>query len=606
MALSASAQVVDGALDWLDEADAPEAVAEWVDQLDALRQHPVNLNDTLALHRLPMLSPFQQQALRNYLLLNGSMLSEAELLFVPGFDSATVSALRPYVVFAPVDEHHSWRLRDGRHTLVAGLGGTVEQAQGYSNGHYAGDNLRALLCYTYSLGDHLSLRLVADKDPAEAWGHANFLSYHLMLSDVGRMERLIVGRYNVQFGQGLTLWSGLRPFDPLGAGTLRYAAGVKPSATFYETGYQEGVATRWRLGKGWRLSAFASRVQGEWLGGGHLEYRTGNLIVGLTASALRLDSLPSLRDYAYNQNRFRGQSLANAGIDWLYQAGRATLYGEAAIDSRGHPALTGGVQLHLADAHRIGLRGRFIDASYANLHAKPYVLATNAGERGLTLEAMHRLPLGISLVASIDAHRFTALRYGGYMPSSGLWARANVERQFGHVWSAAVRFTSRLKERNIPNLDTVLYLGEQTLRDQLTAEVRWALEPWSVVARGVYSSFATESGLRQRGLLGSLQARYAAGAWQLTLMGAVFDVQGYYARIYLNESCLQYAWSIPACDGRGVRANLVVRYAVSDALLLSARYVLTYMPGQEAIGSGDAATEGPLRQQWMMQVRCKF
>ena len=215
----------------------------------------------------------------------------------------------------PYSRPKQWRLAEGRHSLISGLGGTVEQAAGYRNGHYEGDNLRALLCYRFQLHEQMQLRVVADKDPTEPWGKNNFYGYHLMLNHIGRLERLIVGRYNLQFGQGLTLWTGLRPFNFMGGSAVRYASGLRPASAFYEEGYQEGAGAKVILGRGWHATAFGSLVQGETLAGSHLEYRSGNLIVGLTAAYSALGDSMGGGDYLYNQLRFRGQRQLNTGID---------------------------------------------------------------------------------------------------------------------------------------------------------------------------------------------------------------------------------------------------------------------------------------------------
>ena len=590
---------------WVEETGDEAAAGELSDEWLRLRQHPVNLNDTLALERLFFLSPFQRQALRNYILLYGQLLSLKELRFVPGFDSATVALLTEVAVAAPYTPPRRWRLADGEHTFTTALGGTVERADGYASGHYAGDNLRALAVYRYTLYGKVELRLAADKDPGEAWGTGNYVGYHLMVRHLGRLERLIVGRYNLQFGQGLTVWTGLRPFNMLGATPIRYGNGVRPSATFYEEGYQEGLAARVRLARSVSLSAFGSHVDGTTVAGTHLDWRHADLRVGVTLAGLWLDSLPVVRDYVYNQNYFRGQRQLNAGVDVVWRWRRVTLFGEAAVGGNGAPAVIGGVALHVGDGLRMGLTGRCYHDAWQNRLAQPYTLGNGAGERGLTLDGEGRLPLELKWQGSVDVHRLTALRYADYSPSVGEWMRLQLSREWGHRLAATVRYATRLKERNIPNIDSTLYLGEQTMRRQLQGEVRTEWGPWRVAARGVWCHFGSEQGEPQQGWLAGVSARYTRRALQATAAAAWFDVDGYYARIYYNENHLQYAWSIPALTGRGLRGYVLVRYTLGQ-LTLAAKYTLLWHPGAEAIGSGDARTEGPVRQTWMVQLRWKL
>jgi hypothetical protein len=600
------AQSVEGLEDWVEETGDTWAAGEMSDQWQQLLAQPVNLNDSAAVADLFLLSPFQRQALRNYIVLHGQLLSHAELLFVPGFDSAMVALLQPVTVTTPYTPSRRLRLADGRHSLLGAVGGTVERAAGYSNGHYEGDGLRALMCYNYNLQDKVEVRLVADKDADEAWGHGNFVGYHLMVNDVGRLERLIVGRYNLQFGQGLTLWTGLRPFNLLGGAPLRYGSGVRPAVTFYEEGYQEGVAARIRLSRALRLSTFGSRTEGEWLGGGHVEWRRGGLAVGLTALATLLDSAAVPVERLYTEHAFRGSRLFNGGLDLMWQWRRMTLYGEGAVDGDGHLAAIGGVVVRADHRHRVGLTARWYDPDYHNLHAQGYAIGSTQGEHGVSLDAESRLPLNLVVLASVDLHRFPSLRYADYSPSTGEWLRLQLSRQWAGGITSTLRYAYRRKERNIPNIDSTFYLGENTVRQQWQCEVKAVRGPWTLTGRGVYALYDSEAATRQGGGLVSLAARYSLRHLQASAALAWFDVDGYYARIYISESNLQYAWNMPALYGRGWRGHAVLRYSVNERLQMAAKYALTWMPGEDSIGSGDSQTDGPCRQTWMLQLRWRF
>ena len=591
---------------WVEETDDAQAAAEMHDQWLELQHRPGNINDTNSLDRLFFLTPFQRQALRNYLTLYGQMVSLKELRFVPGFDSLTVEWLEGVAVAEPYAAPRRLRLADGRHQLVTAVGGAVELAEGYRDSTFAGDRLHALLCYDYSLADRVQLRLVADKDAGEAWGQGNFVGYHLMVNNIGPLERAIVGRYNLQFGQGLTLWTGLRPFSMTGSTPMRYGRGIRQAATFYEEGFQQGVAARVNVGRGVRVSAFGSYGGGNLLYGTHADLRRGNLAAGLTVACSAYDSVPTVRDYVYNQNAFRGRRSLNMGVDAVWRYGHLTLFGEAALDGQGAPAAIGGATLQASTGHRLSLTARYYHPRYQNPHAQAYTLGNGQGERGASLDMQTSLPWSLKLLASLDVHRFDVLRYADYSPSTGEWLRLQLSRQWGERLAVAVRYVGRLKERNIPNLDTTLYLGEQTVRRQLQGEVRWTTGRWRWTGKWVMTRFAGEVGEPQRGVLAGVAARYSHDRLQASAALAWFDVEGYYARIYLSESNLQYAWSMPALNGQGLRAHAVVRYAVSEHLTLAAKYAITAMPGEEGIGSGAARTEGPVRQTWMVQLRCRF
>lgn len=609
MPLGVAAQWDDVLEQWVEEHGTGGGVAEMSDLLQQLSDNPVNLNDSAATATLPFLSPFQRMALNIYILLYGQLLSVQELRMVPGFDSVTRALIAPLVTVAPYTPHAVPSLGEivsrGRHTLTMGLGGTVEQAEGYRSGKYEGDNLHGQLCYHFNYDNRVILQFSADKDPTEMWGRDNFYGYSLTLKHLGRLEQLVVGRYNLQFGQGVALWTGFEPFAIAGHSPVRYAGGIKAASPFNEEGWQQGAAATLRVARSMRLSTFASRNDDEWLGGAHLEYRRGNLIVGLTALGIRYDDSVVLKNYVYNQDYFRGDRSATLGADFLWQRGRLLLFGEAAVDGAGHPAIVGGTRLVLPGDNSVGLSLRHYNPCYHSLHSAAYGIGSSTrNEQGISIDGQFHLPFRLTAMASADWHHFPHIKYGCYAPSTGLKLQGQVSRQFGARCEATLRYTLRQQDRNVPGTSGALI--ETTHRQVLQAMLRYTCGSWRYTSRLMLSRFDDEHSEVQRGWLVAQEVRYTQGRWQATMQVAWHDVDSYYARLYLSESYLQYAFSMPSLQGRGLRGAAVLRWSLSRHLVLGFKYALTWRPDEEAIGSGAAATEGPLRQTWNLQLRLKM
>lgn len=604
--LATYGQVEDAMEQWMLDGGSESEAADMHDRLMELANDPININDTANLTQIPFLTPFRIQALKNYIRLYGELLSLKELRYVSGFDSTTITLITPLVSVAPCATQEHWHIWQGRHSLTTGIGGTVEQAKGYSNGKYEGDNLRALLCYSYNYHNKVQLRFTADKDPAEAWGKGNYYGYHLMLDGIGPVEKLVVGRYNLRFGQGLTLWTGLRPFDITGTTPVRFGNGVRPAGAFNEEDYQEGVAATVNAWRTLYLSGFASQTGGERLLGGHAEWRGHNYSIGTTITHNTLADSLAPRNYVYNKTAFRGTKLFNAGIDAAWQHGRTLLYGEASLSGNGKPAATAGITLSASDRNSIGVNLRYYHPQYHNLHSQGYSLGNAQSEQGIRLDAQSQLPFGLHGLLSLDLHRFSTLRYADYHPSSGAWLRAQLERQFGRYLYASARYTYLQKERNIPNFDSILYTGEQTFRHQLQGEAKFTLAAWQLTARAMWACFDAEQSDAQYGRLLVGNVRYIQPKWQANASLAWFHTDGYYARFYVGESNIQYAWTMPMLYGHGLRGSLLLRYSPTHNFSLAAKYAIGYYPEQDSIGSGDAQTDGPHRQTWHLQIRWKF
>ena len=420
---------------------------------------------------------------------------------------------------------------------------------------------------------------------------------------MSRIEKLIVGRYNLQFGQGVTLWSGLQPFAITGTSAYRNGKGVRQAATFYEEGWQQGVAATIDMGRGFHLTSFVSRDSNETLAGGRMEYRKGALAVGTTVAYTALDDSAEFRSYVYNYNRFAGKQLLNIGVDGVWQWRWLLFYGEVATDHKGALAAIAGLDVVVRGEDRFGLCWRSYDAQYHNLHAGGYGIGSTQGENGIAFNARTRLPLGIDALLSLDQHSFPTLRYGSYYPSDGEWLRVRLNKRFGHDTDVLIRYAYRRKERNIPNIDSNLYLGEQTVRHQFQANVQTVVGRWRFNTQATCVLFDSENGGAQRGLLVAQTVRYTMQRLQGVAGVALFDVSDYYARIYYSESNLQYAWSMPALNGKGLRGHLLAKIALNEHLSLGLKYTITYYLDQESVGSGDTLTKGPVRQTLFVQIR---
>ncbi len=601
-----TAQVDDALEEWVAETDNEAAIAAWVDEMSEMADTRPNINDTAALAAITFLSPLQQQALKNYIALYGQLLSHKELRLIPVFDSSTIKLMESLTAVEPIEEKKTLRLANGHHSLTTGIGSQIERASGYDDGRYAGDPLHAQLVYSYNLYNRINIRLTADKDPTERWGKGNYYGYHLMLRDFGRVERLVVGRYSAQFGQGLTVWTGLKPFNMMGVTPMRMARGIGAASTFYEDDYLDGIAATVRLARNWHTSAFVSKTHGRGTAGGHIEYRKGNLIAGITASGISLDSTPTPSQRLYNRYSFRGKRLINIGVDAIWQWRRLTLYGEAAICDSGAAAAIAGSTLYINDHTSIGISYRNYGRRYYNLTAQPYAIGSTQGENGWTLDAKARLPLKIDAMLNADIHAFPSLHYGSYRPSYGTWLRTQASRTFGARTTITLRYTYRQKERNIPNASTTTYEHEGTLRQQLQANIRHSSGRWMFDTKAVLSRFESVGSGNQKGWAIAQQVRHTYRSLQATASVSLFNVDGYYARIYMSESNIRYNFNMPSLYGEGLRAYITLRCSLDKKITLAGKYAITHYFDRNTVGSGAAATQGPNRQTFYIQLQCKM
>ena len=205
-----------------------------------------------------------------------------ELEMVEGFDEQTLAIIRP-VVHIEKDQSKdkvtlSRMARYGKHQLVGRYEQILEQQQGYAptsdsallakpNSRYLGSPQKLQFRYTYNYRNKIRAGFVLEKDAGELFftdkvsdtiqaligknyhRGFDFAGFHLYAKDVGIVKAAALGDYQLSFGQGLTIWSGMT-FGKAGAGSsvMRQGRGLRPKASACEYAFMRGAAVT--IGKG--------------------------------------------------------------------------------------------------------------------------------------------------------------------------------------------------------------------------------------------------------------------------------------------------------------------------------------------------------------------
>ncbi|MEJ7658596.1 MAG: hypothetical protein WKG07_02660 [Hymenobacter sp.] len=162
----------------------------------------------------------------------GPLLSVYELQAVPGWDVRTIERIAPFVTVAGLsanaargplwqriknEENNAVLLRYERVLQKRKGYAPADTFQGRPTQRYLGSPDAVALRYRVSHAHDFSLGFTAEKDAGEpvAWRPGqrqfgpDFLSAHIVIYEQGRLKTLALGDYQLQFGQGLLLSSGL-------------------------------------------------------------------------------------------------------------------------------------------------------------------------------------------------------------------------------------------------------------------------------------------------------------------------------------------------------------------------------------------------------------
>src|SRR6478736_2700472 len=157
--------------------------------------------------------------------------------------------------------------------LLLRWGRTTEPQQGYSekatpSNRYNGSADNFYARFRTSRAGDFSLGFTMKKDAGEviSWNPSkgyygfDYLSFHIQTLNKGKIKNLIIGDYQAQFGQGITLGSvfGIGKNGEAVNTMRRPNLGFIPYTSIYEAGYFRGAAISYSLSKSITLHSLAS------------------------------------------------------------------------------------------------------------------------------------------------------------------------------------------------------------------------------------------------------------------------------------------------------------------------------------------------------------
>jgi hypothetical protein len=254
---------------------------------------------------------------------------------------------------------------------------------------------------------------------------------------------------------------------------------------------------------------------------------------------------------------------------------------------------------------------RNYQATYQNLFSNAFGQnSLNANERGIYLAVNTALHPRFNLSGYLDLFTFPWLKYRVDSPSHGAEFGALGTWQATKNVSIGIRYFQKNMQRNGPGIPD---LAIRKLIDLNTKSYRfnidWALDSRLVLKTRIEVKDARESAtLRTYGFLVYQEAQLKTLKWleSITFRFALFDIPAYASRIYVYEPEVLYGYSVPAYQGKGTRACLVMKFGIARSINLWLRGGITHYTDRNAVGTGLDLTEGNIRVELTGQVRIRL
>lgn len=655
-----------------DEVD----IQQFASELLYFFENPLDLNkaDATQLFAVPFLTSFQALEIIEHRKKFGNFISPYELQVLPSFDPYTIGTIRPFVTITSnvLSQYSAKRLwKEGRHQFLSLAEINTPKNRGFSTrdtittsdvNHYKGSRVYSNLRYRFDYKRFLSFGVNMEKDAGEQFFKGSnpngydYTSFYFAARDVGRIKALNLGDFQANFGQGLTLSTGLafgkssiitnskRNFNGFGAyRSLRENAYLRGGAVALTLGkFETGVFASFKKVDGNEISTsdtsegvnnepeFVTSIQED--GGFHrtaseiedkdavsdfqtgiyAEYKGSRGRIGTINYIRKLGSALSPNEQPYNQFNFRGDQYYKNGLYYDYVFRNVNLYGE--ISHSSHKNTIGQVHGALLSLHKaldVSLVYRDYDKAFITLQSNGFGENSNAAnERGLYTGFQTRINKQWSILGYYDMFTLPWLGFQSDAPTSGndFWIEAQYipNKQF----RAYYRFRTETKQVDqsgnpIKNI-TSQTLSRHRIQSDFTVskgvQLRNRIE-WSIYQQGSDESF---------GSLIYQDIIYKPFGKNLQLSGraAYSLIEQFENRIYSFEQTPLYDYPLFTHSFTGLRFYALARYKASSNLDIWFRYAhsrhdtpITSLTNDYTIGSGLEEIAGNQKQTFTLQVR---
>lgn len=663
-----------------EELEAEDVSLEDVfDILFYYYDNPINLNVASRedLVELLMLSDVQINELLEYIKKNGELNSLYQLQELTFWDPVTIDNVMPFVVVRSKKDEKSKKKKGLGELLKSGKTEAyfrwirgIEERAGYadvpdsvkeqSNSYYWGspDRLYSRIRYTY--GKNLSVGLTMEKDPGEEFFGTtqpygfDFYSPHAYYANNNKFIRKVaLGDYQMELGQGITMWTGYAFNKTVDAiGVRKNARGLRPYASVDETRFLRGAGVEMGINN-FSLTAFGSRkgIDGsiqiqldtldnedarlassinltglhrttseierknsiqETIYGANLNYSTKRLHVGVSAINQMYDTPLERADRPVNQYEFSGNELLSLSADYSYLYKNWSVFGEVAQSrSSGSVAQLHGMTLAVSKRFSLSAVYRNYPKDYHTFYARGFgEFSRTINESGLYFGTAVKLNSAWSFNGYADVFQRPWLSFRVDSPSDGHELLGQLKYRPNPRLELFLRYREQEKMQNARsfegNLRPVEYFNQKVYRLGFNYRISKSFQ-WK--SRLDYVTDRRESiGLQQGfSLAQDLIYTMPNKPIQISARYAIFDTDGFDTRIFAYESHLQNVFSIPIYFNQGTRAYALVRYTFWQKRCdLWLRYAAFVFSNQDGIGQGPERIEGNVRSEVAVQLRVKF
>ena len=628
-----------------DEID----LTDLIEQYWTICENKININNPDELNQLidlHLVNIFIIEKINDYRKNFGNFMMFDELQFVEGIDEMTLNIIKPLICFEQPSEKEKLRAKDlwkyGKHQTIFQIEQCFNDKSGYKEQKYLGSPRHMLLRYSFTSQKKLEFGFAMEKDAGEK-NMLDFISFHFLIRDLKLVKTLALGDYQLAFGQGVTMGSGLA-FAASGGSLLRKSNKIRASKSANEVRYLRGIATTLNY-RNFDLTLFYSnkkvdanvgvvdslgeplvvtalqqtglhRTESELadrhmirqqLVGGNISFKTSHFQVGYTIHQTILSCELNPNPRLYNTFYFRGKSLVNQGVDFYYILKRFAFYGEAAISDNLAPAALIGTTIQPAGYIDLTILYRYYDKKYQNFYSNAFASSSGTrNEKGLYLSTSIAFAPKWKLIATADFPQSDWIKTTAYAPSRTQNYNLQIEHQINDKALFFIQLKYKDKEKNGSSENTymrsLIHDRKISLRFHVTYPVGNDFTLKNLVEY-IINNDVPKNGICYL-IYQDILYNPESQPYSLAFRYALFDSPT--GAVYTYENDILNSFSIGSFYHKGIRIYLLGKIKLRCRLAINAKIGCTVYSDVNEIGSGLEKIEGNVKTDGKLQLVWKL
>ena len=244
---------------YLEESTANDNNGEIYDLIESLLDNPIDINlaSVEELMEIPFIDIKSAQRIINFRDSNGKYFSVNEISSVPDVTKETYQRIKYFIkVDTPKEEIPEVEQEDQRTFFYDNINTEIrgrviydlKERKGFIDEIYEGDRIKHYTRLKANYNKQIRFGILAEKDAGEESYYDHYAGY-IEARDIGFNNQIVLGDFNLEFGQGLVLWSpyafskGSDAINPV----IRRASNIKGYTGSDENQYFRGASFSGRI-----------------------------------------------------------------------------------------------------------------------------------------------------------------------------------------------------------------------------------------------------------------------------------------------------------------------------------------------------------------------